>query len=35
MRINIQYHTFNGCQQKEMENISEISLIDEVVVLQF
>lgn len=35
MKLHIIYHNFNGFQQKEMENIGEINLTDEVAELQF
>lgn len=35
MRLRIKHHHFNGFQQKEMENIGEINLTDEVAELQF
>lgn len=35
MKLHIKYHNFNGFQQKEMENIGEINLTDEVAELQF
>lgn len=35
MRLHIKYRNFNGFQQKEMENIGEINLTDEVPELQF
>lgn len=35
MRLHFKHHHFNGFQQKEMENIDEINLRDEVAELQF
>lgn len=35
MRLYIKYHNFNGFQQKEVENVCEINLTDEVAELQF
>lgn len=35
MRLYTEYHNFNGFQQKEVENVHEINLTDEVAELQF